>query len=373
LRVSPVRQYLERALDVVSDVFVVFDRDFRLVYHNEANRAAMRAAGMDPDAAVGKPVLEAMPQLTGTVGHRESLRALRDRVPAEWEESYGPDVRLRGRAFPTDDGGIIVVATNTTGEWKALEQARAARDTAEHANRAKTDFLAAMSHELRTPLNAISGYTDLLLLGVRGPLSAQQEEDLRRIARNQAHLLNIISDILNFARIETGSVELDLAPVPARDLLTSIEPIVAPQLAQKQLDFVLEPCDSTLLIHADREKTEQVLLNLLSNAVKFTNPHGRIEIRVGGEKAVVRIAISDTGAGIPADKLDAVFEPFVQVHRALNHPTPGTGLGLAISRDLARRMNGDITVESEVGRGSTFTLVLPRHVAHTAHTARQSA
>jgi len=703
---------LERALDVVGDMFVLFDREFRIVYHNLANRVAMRSAGMDPDGAIGKTILEAMPQIAGTIGERESRRAMKDRVVTEWEDWYPTGVRLRGRAFPLADGGLIVVASNITAEWRATEEARAsaeratrfaaatsefakalrpgdvarvtlvqaldalhaaagivylldeharvlratahrgvrvqpsspwfevplgsshpiaeamrigagihlaaptaatesdspspksddtiaddawaaiplvsegralggiclgfdqrptfdeeqrqfieafaaqcaqaldrarlydearlaearlrilahaaerlvvpldvdirlrrvlslmvpafcdwgviyliegdgvlrraavqgstlelnellgdlrnaytmkelrppavlralrddaavvvkmdaptidslglddryasmlarfgphtvlavpmharghqigalllgrqgasaafaaadaefivdlairaagaidnarlfeseraARSAAEDANRAKSDFLAAMSHELRTPLNAIGGYTELLALGIRGPINEQQQEDLRRIARNQAHLLSIINDILNFARVEAGYVDFTIEALAASDVIVGVEPFMAPQVAQKQLRFTLHPCDASLIMLADRDKAQQVLLNLLVNATKFTDQGGTIDVRADGDSETVRICVSDTGIGIPSDRLDAIFEPFVQVHRSLTQPISGTGLGLSISRDIARRMGGDIGVESVLGAGSTFTLILPR-------------
>jgi nitrogen-specific signal transduction histidine kinase len=248
---------LERALDVVSDVFVLFDSDFRVVYHNEANRAAMRATGMDPDAAIGKDVLDAMPQLAGTVGHRESQRSMSERVSTEWEETYHPDLRLRGRAYPTADGGLMVVASNITAEWKALEAARGARVTAEDANRAKSDFLAAMSHELRTPLNAIGGYTELLTLGLRGPLTDEQKQDLRRISRNQEHLSTLINEVLSFARIEANHVEVVLGHVAVSEVLAGVEPIMAPQIAQKNLCFAIEDHSPALEMLADRDKVQR--------------------------------------------------------------------------------------------------------------------
>jgi signal transduction histidine kinase len=352
---------LERALDVVSDVFVLFDSDFRVVYHNEANRAAMRATGMDPDAAIGKDVLDAMPQLAGTVGHRESQRSMSERVSTEWEETYHPDLRLRGRAYPTADGGLMVVASNITAEWKALEAARAARVTAEDANRAKSDFLAAMSHELRTPLNAIGGYTELLTLGLRGPLTDEQKQDLRRISRNQEHLSTLINEVLSFARIEANHVEVVLGYVAVSEVLAGVEPIMAPQIAQKNLCFAIEDHSPALEMLADRDKVQQILVNLLANAVKFTPSGGSITLSVRDEDPrSVSIAVRDTGIGIPAHRIGDIFEPFVQVHRSLREPTSGTGLGLAISRDLARRMGADIVVASEEGVGSTFTLVVPR-------------
>jgi signal transduction histidine kinase len=197
-------------------------------------------------------------------------------------------------------------------------------------------------------------------MGLRGPVTPAQEEDLRRIARNQSHLLGIINDILNFARLEAGTLEITLEVLPLHDVLAGLDPLVAPQLGQRQLSFRVEDCDPAILVHADREKVQQILLNLLANATKFTEPGGEITVRAGCDDSRVHIDVSDTGVGITAEKLGDIFEPFVQVHRSLSHPTSGTGLGLAISRDLARKMGGDITVTSTPGAGSTFSVSLPR-------------
>jgi signal transduction histidine kinase/PAS domain-containing protein len=241
--------------------------------------------------------------------------------------------------------------------------AEAARRRAEEASRAKSEFLAVMSHELRTPLNAIGGYAELIELGIRGPVTEQQREDLARIQSSQRHLLGLINEVLNYARIETGAVRYELADVDLAEVVASVEPLVRPQLAAKRIDYSVAPCPRPLSARADREKVRQVLLNLLSNAVKFSDPGGRVSVEcatadgpVGGR---VLIRVRDTGIGIPADKLEAVFEPFVQVNAGLTRTQEGTGLGLAISRDLARGMGGDLTAESAAGVGSTFTLVLP--------------
>jgi signal transduction histidine kinase len=238
-------------------------------------------------------------------------------------------------------------------------KALAAQHEAERANLAKSQFLAAMSHELRTPLNAIGGYAQLLSMGVRGPITSEQRTDLTRIEQSQRHLLGLINDVLEFARIEAGRVEYHMTDVPVSMLLSELEDFVRPQLRNRELDFHCDQPSDGIVVHADPDKTRQILLNLLSNAVKFTPPKGRIDVGCERNDGVVRIRVRDTGVGIAADRLDAVFEPFVQVHRSLTEPTGGVGLGLAISRDLARAMNGDVRAESRVGEGSTFTLELP--------------
>lgn len=230
----------------------------------------------------------------------------------------------------------------------------------EVANRAKGEFLAAMSHELRTPLNAIGGYTELLELGVRGPVTEAQREDLARIRRSQQHLLGIINDILNFSRIEAGQLTYDFGEVTVREVVDAVMLMVAPQANGKGLLLEIGSCPPDLVAWADRAKLEQILLNLVSNAVKFTAPGGAVTLSCAASPNEVALWVRDTGIGIPPEQHAAIFEPFVQVGRTLSTQREGTGLGLAISRDLARAMEGEITVESTVGVGSTFTVRLPR-------------
>jgi signal transduction histidine kinase len=230
----------------------------------------------------------------------------------------------------------------------------------EASNRTKAEFLTAMSHELRTPLNAIGGYTELLSIGVRGPITEAQRADLERIRRSQQHLLGIINDLLNFSRIEAGQVTYESTAVCLEEVVQGVLPMIEPQAAQKGLGLTHECAPQDTIALADRAKVEQIVINLLSNAVKFTPPGGRIAITCSARDDEAVIAVEDTGVGIPEDKLESVFEPFVQLGRTLTTSHEGTGLGLAISRDLARAMRGDLRVESAVGKGSTFTLSLPK-------------
>ena len=216
-----------------------------------------------------------------------------------------------------------------------------------------------MSHELRTPLNAIAGYVDLLRLGLRGPLTPEQQLDLDRIQRNQETLLRLIEDVLDFAKLESGRLEYRITEVPIDELLRTLETFVAPTLAKKGIAYTFTPCGPELVARADRDKAEQIMLNLLSNAAKFTDA-GRIDVRCAARDDHITIDVIDTGRGIASALLETIFEPFVQGEQELTRTAEGTGLGLSISRQLARGMGGDVVATSELGRGSTFTLLLPK-------------
>ena len=298
----------------------------------------------------------------------------REQAVASWHEAvregrdYEAEMRLRGK---DDEYCWFLVrgrpGRDETGKVNAwlgiaidIETRKKAEEEAWAASQAKSEFLASMSHELRTPLNAIGGYAELLALGVRGSLNADQAQDIARIRRSQQHLLTLITDVLNFAKVDAGQAEYHLTAVPVDEALRDTESMIAPQILQKGLKYSFKGAGKEAAVLADPEKMQQIVLNLLSNAVKFTDAGGTITLSSEMAGKCVEIHVADTGAGISAEKVEKIFDPFVQAERRLNQPVQGVGLGLAISKDLARAMGGDIRVESALGEGSTFTLSLPR-------------
>ncbi|HXV15716.1 MAG TPA: GAF domain-containing sensor histidine kinase [Gemmatimonadaceae bacterium] len=280
-------------------------------------------------------------------------------IGADPRRRYAP----RDLLFAEDLAGRAAVAMDNARLYKeaheAKEEAIAAVARAAVADRAKTDFLATMSHELRTPLNAIAGYAELLELGMRGPITEQQREAIARIRRSQQHLLGIVNDILMFAKTETGRLPLTLEPIAVESALESLRFLVQPMLTEHEIRFRQLDCDGDLHVIADRDRLNQILVNLLSNAIKFSPKGGEVRIRCEKIEHLAAIRVEDDGHGIAEDKLEDIFEPFVQLSSGLTRTAEGSGLGLAISRELARLMGGDVTVESTVGKGSTFTLTLP--------------
>jgi len=251
------------------------------------------------------------------------------------------------------------IAAETFERVRLFEAERDARYAAESANRAKAAFLASMSHELRTPLQAALGFAQLVRSGVYGKVNDQQSEVLGRVERSQTHLSRLIDDILDFARLEAGRVRIEAKPVAVADVIADLAPLVEPQAAKKNVELSLLPPAAGLMVMADRQRLQQILVNLVGNAIKFTPENGMIRVAAQKDTTMASVFIQDTGKGIPADRLQSIFEPFVQVDDSLTRTASGAGLGLAISRDLARAMGGDLTVDSELGKGSLFTISLP--------------
>jgi signal transduction histidine kinase len=285
------------------------------------------------------------------------LTASFNRMAAEIEASHG---ELENQVHEARMVSRELEATNQRLKQLSAD-AESARDSAQKANRAKSDFLAVMSHELRTPLNAIGGYADILQLGIYGEVTEKQRDALARIVRSQQMLLSLINDVLNFAKLDAGQVHYQITDVSLHETLAAVEAMIAPQLSARKLTYVFEcDCDRSPVVRADPEKLQQIVLNLLSNAIKFTAPGGTITLSCDEDGEFVNTHVSDTGIGIAGERLESIFDPFVQVDRALNRPHDGVGLGLSISRDLARGMGGRLVVDSELGEGSRFTLRLQR-------------
>ncbi len=359
-----------------------------------ANEAYFQLIGHGRDI-IGKPLLDALPEVRGQgfdvlldgVYRTGQPFATRE-IPVRLRRT--PDAAQEHRVvsltyLPLVDGsgariGVIAHGTDVTdyvtarGAAERLlgesERARAEADTdrhladearaeAESANRAKGNFLAVMSHELRTPLNAIGGYTELLAMGIRGPITSAQHEDLRRIQVSQRHLLRLIEQLLNQAQIDSEHQTYNLEPVPVVQAMLIAEALVIPQLRARGIGYTTHPSDPGLTVHADPDKLQQILLNLLTNAIKFTETGGSVSMSCHADAEVVSIAVTDTGIGIAADQFAVIFEPFVQVDMKTTRVKDGVGLGLAISRRFARGMGGDVTVQSTQGTGSVFTIALP--------------
>ena len=349
-----------------------------LVY---ANSAFCRLAGIATGETPGIPIATVF---TGTEGaalsalldraHRDGVELLDEQIDTSNERASGWQCSV----WPviTDDGRVETVCIEireSNPPDAALElqrqvaeqmllgalRERGLADDAETADRAKTAFLRAMSHELRTPLNAIGGYIDLLDLGLRGPVTENQRADLARVRTNQQHLAALITEILNFARAGSGSVSYAVSDVNGCGALKHAIELVEPLIAQAGLVFDGVSGDSGIVARADPEKVTQILVNLISNAIKFTPAGGHISAECAAVGDTATLSISDTGLGIAPDKLESVFEPFVQLTEGIADREGGIGLGLSISRDLARAMKGDLTVDSTEGKGTRLTLSLP--------------
>jgi signal transduction histidine kinase len=283
-------------------------------------------------------------------------------VDTEWEDQQMKLVALRD------------VTDRKRAEERShqLTREREARLEAEAASQAKSEFLAIMSHELRTPLNAVLGYAELLELGISGPLTDAQRQQLSRIGLSGRHLLGLVNEVLDLAKVEAGRLSVRSAPASTADAIASAVALIQPQSAAHGLELNVCPLpDPPPGYIGDDERVRQILVNLLSNAVKFTPVGGKIEIeaaatvvpdreaRLLANRPYVAFRVSDSGVGIPKEKLISIFDPFVQAESGHTRSKEGSGLGLTISRRLARLMGGDLTVKSADGHGATFTLWLP--------------
>jgi PAS domain S-box-containing protein len=281
----------------------------------------------------------------------------------EIERSSGERRRICVNSAPVRDpqgrvDAAVAIFWDVTEQHKAEQELRMARQDAESANRAKSEFLAVMSHELRTPLSAIIGYEELLFDGITGPVNEGQRTQLARIKASATHLLSLIDEVLTLSRVEAGREVAHPERVPVFAALHEASIIVEPLALDKKLALRVLPVPRDLELWADPVKLRQILLNLLTNAIKFTDA-GSVELESRQLDDCVEIMVRDTGIGIAPGNQDRIFDAFWQVEQKSTRKVGGAGLGLSVSRRLARLMHGDLTVQSKLGEGSTFTLRLP--------------
>jgi PAS domain S-box-containing protein len=264
-------------------------------------------------------------------------------------------VRRQRDGAVVDEWAVMPVRERTRHEDELIH----VRQQFEDANEARSRFFSMMSHDLRSPLSTISIMAQVLYRGGRGPVTEEQEQDLRRIESASQYVLSMIGDMVTYARMEAGQIEVRLEDVTLERLLAHVEALLTLQLEEAALEYARESCESAV-VRADPTWLQQILLSLLANAIKFTDRGGYISVACEHIRDSVHIRVRDTGGGIAADQLERIFEPFTQAERSPDEPRhEGIGLGLAISRELARAMGGEVTAESTPGEGSVFTVVLP--------------
>jgi signal transduction histidine kinase len=362
---------LRAIIESLADGIVIVDRSGVIRF---ANPAAARLFTRSPDALVGTPL--GSPLTAGETTEMEIVR--RGGGEVVYAELRVVNIDWEGHTVELVSLRDITDRKYAEERSRQLAHERDARLEAEAASRAKSDFLAIMSHELRTPLNAILGYSELIELGISGDVSDKMRDQIGRIRWSARHLLSLVNDLLDLAKVEAGRLSIANEPASVRDTIASALTLIQPQAEARNLTLVVgAAADDLPPFIGDGERVRQILVNLLSNAVKCTDPGGTITVegavtttpdpraRLQPRAAHIRFTVTDTGDGIPADKLRAIFEPFVQAESGHTRPREGSGLGLTIGRRLARAMGGDLTVESTIGAGSTFSLWLPADTSTT--------
>lgn len=357
-------------LDSMPDAIIMANAAGRIVL---ANGQAEALFGYPQGALRGKPLEWLMPPRlrAGHLLHRAGYAAQPQVRPmGSGRDLYG--LRSDGTEFPveislspisTEEGPLVMSAIRDISERKRFEQTLQEKNVElARAVAAKDRFLTGMSHELRTPLNAIIGFTGTMLMKLPGPINDEQNKQLRMVQSSARHLLSLINDLLDLTRIESGKIELEVAPLSCRPLIGEVLDSFKPQARSKGLALEFEPAAEEVTVSSDRRAVQQILMNLVHNAIKFTN-NGRVLVRLAkgmvGERPCATISVSDTGIGIGSEQRDTLFQAFSQLDAAALRQFEGTGLGLHLSRKLASLLQGEILFDSEYGVGSVFTLALP--------------
>ena len=368
---AKARQTLENALESMSDGFVMFDADDRLIACNSRYKDFYRISApfIQPgntfdeimrEGALRGQYPQAGDDLEAFLAESKAFH-LSNQPPMERLLPDGRWVLITERRTP--DGGTVGIRTDITALKRAMQDLASARDAAAAAGEAKSRFLARVSHELRTPLNGVLGFAQVLLHDPR--LAPDQREQGKTLHEAGRHLLDLVNGLLDLSKIEAGRLDLAPQPMALRPLLDGCATLLAPEITRKALSFELD-LDPKLPAVAllDPMRTRQLLLNLLSNAVKFTPAGGRVDLRVRASGAdQLRIEVTDTGPGIPADKRNLLFEDFVQLAPNGGADGQGTGLGLAISARLVALMGGTIGCDERPGGGALFWVELPLRAA----------
>ena len=379
---------------LANSIILRWTRDGRITFLNEFGR---RFFGYSEAEIIGRDLVGSIVPPIERSGRdlRHLMREIR-KAPQQYERNINENIRCNGQRVwidwtnkvVLDDEGevkeILSIGSDITARIEAEEQIRrlnedlkkhaqvlehrvaertaqlmVAKERAESADQLKSAFLATMSHELRTPLNSIIGFTGILLQELAGPLNAEQKKQLSMVQTSSRHLLSLINDVLDISKIEAGQLELMASPFELQRSIEKMVKIVSPLAEKKGIDLIVDMPEETYTLVTDQRRVEQIILNLLNNALKFTD-NGRVRIFCRSENGNTTLSVEDTGIGIQADELPGLFQPFHQIDTGLSRKHEGTGLGLSICKKLLDIMGGAIDVQSEWGRGSTFTIRLPR-------------